>query len=866
MKNTSLANLIESCCNDVTLSFCGDTVTISSDKYLYSRIYSKYDIIATDAHGRFFSKLISLTQWNDYEKILDYFIECARPIIDEISRDAISVDCYYLDKDTIWNMCESQGYFVEIYNSIQSLQDQFYAISEQYGSNVANREVLKENRPRFSAVTLSNSFMDAIKNQAKVELANAATGLVFDIVNSSANKKDKNAAVEKLNSVFDGHKTSFGASAGIAYKRFFLILITMLKGKYPNIEMSDFDVNAARTIHNNIKDLNLPLNKQYDLARQVIQNVPYDPNYYSDFYIRFNEHRSEVCNAAALFGVDISLTVFLEVSKHLNANLNDSIESIKSCIAYFEREAINCHLSDKYTQDLFNIINDYFIKNMTIQIKRKVAIYYATYETTKACRNFLNEIINKYDEALNSLRENNIVNVPSNNYQKLYNIIDERNRELLCQEVTAMLDDTSESLGKAEDYIMSIAEQQGFSYDIRSSAKELISKHRETCAQRFIDENLGTTEEDAINCLEKFNEYADSIKLAFNYRNNCTIKINNRISQLDREYRTIAGVTLSSKEQADEIRDTMNNYPAVFDNEYSFKTRDEIINAATVLKEIKIPERLEKVYSDILDEKLKKFDKSYAENLINNPPKMVFHRDYEDYIAKLQELTEDERAIDQAYIYEIKLRQFEADCNKASNYEKNIAKKTWWFDWGEFAIYLIIGIVLAAIAIAIISFCKYEQIGALFIMPITHLIAIPIVIAFAIYLEYSISEDAKLTWEKLTSNGKYKFQEIACVKNPNRKKTEMPKFENGETSFSQIGQVVKLPDNSKDAAITKDTKVNSNTVARIKKGEYVGIISLTDKIFYHVKYYSNTGVYYGYILKKYLEIQNVETKKISNKL
>lgn len=261
MKNTSLANLIESCCNDVTLSFCGDTVTISSDKYLYSRIYSKYDIIATDAHGRFFSKLISLTQWNDYEKILDYFIECARPIIDEISRDAISVDCYYLDKDTIGNMCESQGYFVEIYNSIQSLQDQFYAISEQYGSNVANREVLKENRPRFSAVTLSNSFMDAIKNQAKVELANAATGLVFDIVNSSANKKDKNAAVEKLNSVFDGHKTSFGASAGIAYKRFFLILITMLKGKYPNIEMSDFDVNAARTIHNNIKDLNLPLNK-----------------------------------------------------------------------------------------------------------------------------------------------------------------------------------------------------------------------------------------------------------------------------------------------------------------------------------------------------------------------------------------------------------------------------------------------------------------------------------------------------------------------------------------------------------------------------------------------------------------------------
>lgn len=240
---------------------------------------------------------------------------------------------------------------------------------------------------------------------------------------------------------------------------------------------------------------------------------------------------------------------------------------------------------------------------------------------------------------------------------------------------------------------------------------------------------------------------------------------------------------------------------------------------------------------------------------------MVFHSDYEDYIAKLQDLTEDDRAIDQAYLYEIKLRQFEEKCNKADSYEKKASKKNWWFDTGTFIAFFIFFAAIAAIIIAIISIYKYENM-ALFKNHVTYLISIPIQIIEAIYFVYDIGIQSKEMWRKLTSNGKYTVAEISQEKNPNRKKTQMPRFENGETSFTQIGKVVKLPDNRKTIDIYNSTKRNSAIVTEIKKDDYVGIISSDRKsIYYQVKYYNKSGVYYGYVYQNYLDVQTIKKSK-----
>lgn len=870
MNNTSLKNLINQCSKDVTVTFCGAPVNVPANKYLYSKVFAKYDALAKQAHGKLFNKANQLNKWTDLEKLYDSFAECAKPLVNEISKDAISVDCYYLDKNTIMKFCESQGYFVELNNIAQTISDQYSAITEQYNMDVANREALKENRAQFHTVTVSNRFRDAIKNEVKTGLANAATGLLCDIFNAKANQKSREKAFEQLDTIYNLHKTSFIAAAAIAYNRFYLMLIAMLNddnNKFGNedFQVSDFEVNSARTIHNNLKELNLPTDKQYDLARQIIKIIPYEQTYYSDFYRRFPKYRTEIFNTAAFFGVDISLTVYLEASQYLNAHLNNVIDKdcneIKNDLQYFEEIASECSLSGNYSQDLFNIIDKNFIESTRKEIKRQVVCAPATYEAIQKCRNYLNDTITEYDTALDSLREKNInIDISSKEYgyQELYNIIDERNRELLCQEVKNILSSAPESLIKAEEHITLTAKQQDFSDIICSPAKELISTHRNMLADDFINSNIGSTEEEAEQCLEKFNGYADLLKLDSNYRNNCVNKIKNKLADFELEYRTISGIVLESKEKADEMRNIIAKYPQIFDNGYSYNSRDEILNAMKALKELALPEKFDTVYSDALKKRLKAYDKACTDNLINNPPEMISHSDYEDYIAKLQELTEDDRAIDQAYLYEIKLRQFESDCSKADSYEKKASEKNWWFDTGTFIAFFLFFAAIAAIIIALISWVYHDDM-TLFTKPVTYLISIPIQIIASIYSLYDTGVQNKEMWHKLTSNGKIKLQDISRKKNPDRKKTEMPRFEKGETSFTQIGQVVKLPDNSKTVNIYNSTKRNSATVVQIKKDEYVGIIPSDQKsMFYHVKYYNKNGIYYGYVYKNYLKVQNIE--------
>lgn len=858
MEKKSLKELMELCNSDVTVSFCGAPITVSSNKYLYSKIFAKYDAFAKTAYSKLFTKVSSLNKWNDLEELYDAFIDCANPIIDEISRDAISIDCYYLDKNTIINICESQGYFAELNNIVLSISNQYSEITEKYNIDVANREQLKEGRAKFQTFTVSNRFRDAIKNELKAEFANAATGFIFDIFNAKANKKSKNEAIDQLNAVFNSNTTSFIAMAGIAYNRFYNIPIALINDNnidVENFQISDFDINSAKTMYNNIKNLDLPINKQYDLARKIITNVPYEKSYYTDFYNSFIDYRSEIFNVAAFFGVDLSLNVFFIASEyirsHLDQSLDKDINEIKNALNYFEKITQDYSLTTNYTQDLFNIINEYFLKYLEESITSKLSDSTATFYTTKTCRESLENRLFEYNNAVNVLLEKNInihISSKEQQTQELYNIIAKRESDLLYQQVETILNNSSDSLIKALEHIVQIVNQYNLSSESAAPAKELVARH-------FIDINIGSSKEDAENCLERFREYVVQINLDIEYSNKCLKLIQDKIEDRDLNDRTVSGIVVESKNKADEIRDFIMKFPNVFNEEYSYNSRDEIMSSISTLKKLSLPYEFESFYSEKLNKKLKEYDKACVDNLINKPPIMISHSDYEDYIEKLQAISEDERAIDQAYLQEINLRRFEKSCKSASEYEKKANKKIWWFDFSLFIQFYIILAFIASIVIAIFSYAYHDDM-TLFTNPLTYFIAIPILTILSFSIVRDDANNNKEAWKKVTSNGKYSLKSISYEINPNRKKTGMPRFENGETSFSQIGQVNKLPDNRKTALLTKDTKINSPTITEIKKGEYVGIIS-SEQVFYYVKYYSKDGIYYGYILKKYLSIQNL---------
>lgn len=198
MESKRLSDILDSCPNDITLSFCGAPVTISAGKYLHTILRKKYVALSNVCKDKFKNKLSKLDSWKKADGIVDIFEECASPMIDEYIQDAVSIGRYNVDRNVVINLCWDQGCFKQIQNVTKKLIEKYQVIRTKLGISMVSNELDKQNRTQFHVATYSDQFTDAIKNEVKVSAFNTATGLAYDIFNNVRNEKSRKKAEEEV--------------------------------------------------------------------------------------------------------------------------------------------------------------------------------------------------------------------------------------------------------------------------------------------------------------------------------------------------------------------------------------------------------------------------------------------------------------------------------------------------------------------------------------------------------------------------------------------------------------------------------------------------------------------------------------------
>lgn len=823
MKLEKLSDILASCPDKITLTFCGEQITIPGGRYLYSNIRKKYMRLAKEAGDNFVGRITPLDKWSDYDSINSIFAVCAAPIVDEISKDAVSIGIYTLDRFTIMQMCENNGYFSRLYNCNQQLESRYESILTQLGVSLVSNELEKENRPHLQVATISNKFTDIVKNELKASAINATTGVAYDLLNSIRNKSNKAKALEQMNSAFKCSKLDYISSAKFAYTCFFNFVVFMLSDNHPDIEMSEQDLRSASSIFNNLSELSLPREQEYDMARQIVTLAPFVVSYYEDFYKRFPEFNVEIFYAAQTFGADISEAIYKETDSVFEKKLNDNIQSVFECLEHLTNLVSQIPLSTICIQNLFTMIESNYCDVITQNVQNQLSAEDLTFEDINSCKFYMEEQTKKYEKCLSDfsdatngvyIKTRNVFHIEINaQIEKAYigivirnakkimvdsnddlikaeNYIDEtidksgfgtvrKNQakneiksyflERAIEKTRSILNETSESVVNAENYLQDLSNKYSLPSN-DSAIKAIINEHRTMLTQKFINQNIGETIESAKECSENFDKFASSIRLSRDEYTSFHEIIKRILNERDSSYRTIAGIVVETWEEANEIRSIIEANPDISDKEYVFESRDAILAASEKLSKLFAPydSRITEHFSELLKSKLDQFDIDRIREEIDNPPEMIFHADFENFIKRIEASPlDEEQKIIALRKYNSKMSSFENDCDFASLYNKFKAHKNifWWLNGvyiGTFA-FLVIACLLV-FGLANLFFKESFPALASIIKVIAIIIAILIMVIIV-----CISIDG---WKTKTHKGKYKFEDVSRVMEFNSKDLE----------------------------------------------------------------------------------------------
>lgn len=225
----------------------------------------------------------------------------------------------------------------------------------------------------------------------------------------------------------------------------------------------------------------------------------------------------------------------------------------------------------------------------------------------------------------------------------------------------------------------------------------------------FANNNLGTTEEDAQNCRKQISKMAEKIQLDESSSASGFKIVDDRINKLDLEYRTVEGVVLNTREEADKARNDVKSYSEILEHPGDFKFKWEFIEHINKIKSLPIDSQL-----------------------------------IENYAKK----------------YQGKMESFDRLCKKASHHEYRTSHGNFPLWNGDVVSMGLQYIVMAYFVIdAIVLFNKSDIGEAIF--------ALLILIAFAIYFFVFKTKKEKNIYDNLTQNGQYPLSVVTSEHKPN---------------------------------------------------------------------------------------------------
>ena len=554
MKN--LKEIINEYNHDVEFPFLGNTLTISKERNIYNQIRMKYNEIAHRSSVDFAERLNKYDSPGLlYKGLPEDFLYAMKEGLEEVAKDAVSVDCYTLDVDAITKLCVEKKYFDIFDKAMLEYKEKLREILENYNNAEAEIKNNAQNHPYFQTATIGGSLVDVAANQMKADMVNAVIGGIYE--SSAASKvSDLDAKTEKVIRDFLNNPTYKNKLINAQWEcslRLQLVIYNDLN-KECKLGLGDWltdkDITQAESMYNNMVNMQLPEEKEKEIALSILKLNPMKNEYYETLLAKYIDNAKEILDIAKFFYIDLSGSVKTVMKEFASNNLGKSFEGVKDCRELVKSKIIQLGFpsdSDEEAEKVLQMRSAILLRSYMIQNMGE------TREEALAC----------FDKAREIAAD---IGFGDENYDKAYQPFTERMEVLdaaLVEELNGWIDD---NIGTTEDEANAIRSE----LDKRIEAESL-DKEKATCLYKKIDD---------------------------------------RLVKLDEEYRTIEGFIFPTRESADESKAIINeNKDTLYKSASEFIYRSDYIAHIDKIKSIPLIEKLLIYFIGVYEKCLKEFDK-----------------------------------------------------------------------------------------------------------------------------------------------------------------------------------------------------------------------------------------------------------------
>ncbi len=554
MKN--LKEIINEYNHDVEFPFLGNTLTISKERNIYNQIRMKYNEIAHRSSVDFAERLNKYDSPGLlYKGLPEDFLYAMKEGLEEVAKDAVSVDCYTLDVDAITKLCVEKKYFDIFDKAMLEYKEKLREILENYNNAEAEIKNNAQNQPYFQTATIGGSLVDVAANQMKADMVNAVIGGIYE--SSAASKvSDLDAKTEKVIRDFLNNPTYKNKLINAQWEcslRLQLVIYNDLN-KECKLGLGDWltdkDITQAESMYNNMVNMQLPEEKEKEIALSILKLNPMKNEYYETLLAKYIDNAKEILDIAKFFYIDLSGSVKTVMKEFASNNLGKSFEGVKDCRELVKSKIIQLGFpsdSDEEAEKVLQMRSAILLRSYMIQNMGE------TREEALAC----------FDKAREIAAD---IGFGDENYDKAYQPFTER-----MEVLDAAL----------------VEELNG-----------------------WIDDNIGTTEDEAHNLRNELDKRIDAESLDKEKATCLYKKIDDRLVKLDEEYRTIEGFIFPTRESADESKAIINdNKDTLYKSASEFIYRSDYIAHIDKIKSIPLIEKLLIYFIGVYEKSLKEFDK-----------------------------------------------------------------------------------------------------------------------------------------------------------------------------------------------------------------------------------------------------------------
>lgn len=161
----------------------------------------------------------------------------------------------------------------------------------------------------------------------------------------------------------------------------------------------------------------------------------------------------------------------------------------------------------------------------------------------------------------------------------------------------------------------------------------------------FVNENMGSTEADLDYCKSLLEQKMSEIGLSMINAGPTYAVIQERAAQLDLEYRTVEGVILNSREEADATREAFSANAGILKKDCSeLITRADYVEHINTIRALPIPQAITMLYAMQYEQKLNEFDKKCRLALLFEEANSGEKRSFKNRISSMASSSDAQKA------------------------------------------------------------------------------------------------------------------------------------------------------------------------------------------------------------------------------